>query len=84
MPTPLRILASSFSPPIARSASVGMLKPSTVSRPPADGYGLYGRGMLMLTPPSTLAAALNETPPYLVEALGQDETAQFTLESRIA
>ena len=39
--------------------------------------------MFILNPPYTLAAALKETLPYLVQALGQDETAQFTLESRI-
>lgn len=56
----------------------------TVSRPPSDGFGLYGSGMFILNPPYTLASALKETLPYLVDALGQDETAQFTLESRVA
>ena len=56
----------------------------TVSKPPEDGYGLYGSGMFILNPPYTLAAALKETLPYLVRVLGQDETAQFKLESRIA
>jgi 23S rRNA (adenine2030-N6)-methyltransferase len=40
--------------------------------------------MFILNPPYTLAGALKETLPYLVRALGQDETAQFKLESRIA
>jgi len=56
----------------------------TVGKPPEDGYGLYGSGMFILNPPYTLAGALKETLPYLVQALGQDETAQFKLESRIA
>src|SRR6185312_11859937 len=56
----------------------------TVSRPPSDGYGLYGSGMFVLNPPYTLAAAMKEALPYLVEALGQDETAQFKIESRVA
>ncbi|RKP50583.1 23S rRNA (adenine(2030)-N(6))-methyltransferase RlmJ [Trinickia fusca] len=56
----------------------------TVSRPPSDGYGLYGSGMFILNPPYTLAAAMKEALPYLVKALGQDETAQFKIEQRSA
>ncbi|PMS18152.1 23S rRNA (adenine(2030)-N(6))-methyltransferase RlmJ [Trinickia dabaoshanensis] len=56
----------------------------TVSEPPSDGFGLYGSGMFILNPPYTLAAALKETLPYLVDVLGQDANAQFKLESRIA
>jgi 23S rRNA (adenine2030-N6)-methyltransferase len=56
----------------------------TVSRPPADGYGLYGSGMFILNPPYTLAAAMKEALPFLVDALGQDDTAQFGVESRMA
>jgi 23S rRNA (adenine2030-N6)-methyltransferase len=56
----------------------------TVSRPPSDGYGLYGSGMFILNPPYTLAAAMKETLPFLVEALGQDDNAQFSVESRMA
>ncbi|MGV2293619.1 23S rRNA (adenine(2030)-N(6))-methyltransferase RlmJ [Trinickia sp. YCB016] len=54
----------------------------TVSRPPTDGFGLYGSGMFILNPPYTLAATMKETLPYLVDKLGQDETAQFKVESR--
>jgi 23S rRNA (adenine2030-N6)-methyltransferase len=56
----------------------------TVGRPPADGYGLYGSGMFILNPPYTLAAAMKQTLPFLVEALGQDDTARFSVESRMA
>lgn len=56
----------------------------TVSRPPSDGYGLYGSGMFILNPPYTLAAAMKETLPFLVEALGEDDTARFSVESRMA
>jgi 23S rRNA (adenine2030-N6)-methyltransferase len=56
----------------------------TVSRPPAGGLGLYGSGMFVLNPPYTLAAAMKETLPFLAAALGQDDTAQFKLESRVA
>jgi 23S rRNA (adenine2030-N6)-methyltransferase len=56
----------------------------TVSRPPSDGFGLYGSGMFIMNPPYTLAAAMKETLPFLVEALGQDDTARFSVESRMA
>ncbi|HTH73422.1 MAG TPA: 23S rRNA (adenine(2030)-N(6))-methyltransferase RlmJ, partial [Trinickia sp.] len=44
---------------------------------------LYGSGMFILNPPYTLAGAMKEALPYLVDALGQDETAQFTVEARV-
>jgi 23S rRNA (adenine2030-N6)-methyltransferase len=40
--------------------------------------------MFVLNPPYTLAAAMKEALPYLVKALGQDETAEFKVESRVA
>lgn len=55
----------------------------TVSRPPEDGFGLYGSGMFVLNPPYTLAAAMKETLPWLVKAVGQDDNAQFKLEHRM-
>ncbi|WP_026121742.1 23S rRNA (adenine(2030)-N(6))-methyltransferase RlmJ [Paraburkholderia kururiensis] len=55
----------------------------TVSRPPEDGFGLYGSGMFVLNPPYTLAATMKETLPWLVKALGQDDNAQFKLEHRM-
>jgi 23S rRNA (adenine2030-N6)-methyltransferase len=54
----------------------------TVSRPPSDGFGLYGSGTFILNPPYTLAATMKATLPYLVDKLGQDETAQFKVEGR--
>ncbi|MFT4509678.1 23S rRNA (adenine(2030)-N(6))-methyltransferase RlmJ [Caballeronia sp. 15711] len=54
----------------------------TVSKPPVDGFGLFGSGMFIVNPPYTLAAELKETLPYLVEALGQDSKAAFKLEHR--
>lgn len=56
----------------------------TVSRPPADGYGLFGSGMFILNPPYTLAAAMKTALPYLVDVLGQDDAAQFKLEGRVS
>jgi len=54
----------------------------SVSHPPEDGFGLYGSGMFILNPPYTLTAALKEVMPWLVKTLGQDEGAQFKIESR--
>jgi 23S rRNA (adenine2030-N6)-methyltransferase len=49
---------------------------------PANGVGLFGSGLFVLNPPYTLEAQLKASMPYLVKALGQDESAQFTLEYR--
>lgn len=54
----------------------------SVSHPPEDGFGLYGSGMFILNPPYTLTATLKEVMPWLVKTLGQDEGAQFKIESR--
>jgi 23S rRNA (adenine2030-N6)-methyltransferase len=54
----------------------------TVSRPPEDGFGLFGSGMFIINPPYTLAATMKETLPWLVKTLGVDETAQFRIEYR--
>ncbi|EMP74434.1 hypothetical protein D512_24716, partial [Burkholderia pseudomallei MSHR1043] len=54
----------------------------TVSRPPSDGFGLFGSGMFILNPPYTLVDTMKEALPYLVEALGQDSGAKFAIEHR--
>ncbi|MCG5074672.1 23S rRNA (adenine(2030)-N(6))-methyltransferase RlmJ [Paraburkholderia tagetis] len=54
----------------------------SVSRPPEDGFGLYGSGMFILNPPYTLVATLKEAMPWLVKTLGLDDAAQFKIESR--
>ncbi|KVE33501.1 23S rRNA (adenine(2030)-N(6))-methyltransferase RlmJ [Burkholderia sp. TSV86] len=54
----------------------------TVSRPPTDGYGLFGSGMFVLNPPYTLINTMKEALPYLVEVLGQDADATFRIEHR--
>ena len=54
----------------------------TVSTHPTDGFGLFGSGMFIFNPPYTLAGALKDTMPYLVETLGQDAKAAFKLEHR--
>jgi 23S rRNA (adenine2030-N6)-methyltransferase len=52
----------------------------TVSKPPVDGFGLYGSGMFIVNPPYTLAGELKAALPFLAEALGQDEKASYGLE----
>jgi 23S rRNA (adenine2030-N6)-methyltransferase len=42
--------------------------------------GLHGSGMYVINPPYTLPAALGEALPYLLERLGQDRQARYTLE----
>lgn len=53
----------------------------SVSAPAPDGLGLRSSGMFILNPPWTLEATLRETMPYLVSALGQDESAGFVLQT---
>lgn len=51
-----------------------------VKNPVAGGLGLHGSGMFVLNPPWTLPDALRAAMPYLVQILGQDETARYELE----
>ena len=53
----------------------------TVNAPAKDGFGMNGSGMFVINPPWKLEEALRETLPWLVDALGQDAKAAFTLES---
>ncbi len=53
----------------------------SISSPSPDGFGLHSSGMFVLNPPWTLEATLRETMPYLVQVLGRDSGAGFTLES---
>ena len=52
----------------------------TVRKPTDDGLGLHGSGMFVINPPWTLNAALKETLPWLVKALGQDARAGYKLD----
>jgi 23S rRNA (adenine2030-N6)-methyltransferase len=54
----------------------------SVSKPPEDGFGLFGSGMFILNPPYTLEASMKEALTWLVKTLGQDAGAQFRIESR--
>jgi 23S rRNA (adenine2030-N6)-methyltransferase len=53
----------------------------TVRHPVAGGLGLHGSGMFIVNPPWTLKASLEAAMPVLVELLGQDAGAGFTLEA---
>jgi 23S rRNA (adenine2030-N6)-methyltransferase len=53
-----------------------------VRTPAADGFGMHGSGVFVINPPWTLQASLQEAMPYLVEVLGLDAGAGFTLESQ--
>ena len=53
----------------------------TVSTPGPDGFGLHSSGMFILNPPYTLEPMLRETLPYLVQVLGKDAGARFTIET---
>jgi 23S rRNA (adenine2030-N6)-methyltransferase len=52
----------------------------SVSGPMPDGFGLRSSGMFVLNPPWTLEKTLRDIMPYLVEVLGTDSAAEFTLE----
>lgn len=53
----------------------------SVSGPAPDGFGLRSSGMFVINPPWTLEPMLRELMPYLVQALGTDAQAGFTLET---
>ncbi len=53
----------------------------TVRKQPPGTFGMPGTGMFVINPPWTLEKTLNETMPWLVDALKEDEGAAFTLTS---
>ena len=53
-----------------------------VNEPAKDGFGMHGSGMFVLNPPWTLHATLAEVMPFLVQVLGLDAAAGFTLEQQ--
>lgn len=52
----------------------------SISSPVPDGFGLRSSGMFIYNPPWTLEATLRKVMPYLVEVLGRDGGASFTIE----
>jgi len=55
-----------------------------LQQPDAQGFGLIGSGVVVLNPPHTLHAQLQEPLPWLVRALGQHAGAGHQLEHRAA
>lgn len=55
----------------------------TVRHPAADGFGMHGSGLFVINPPYTLPQTLATSLPTLVELLGQDDGASFTLDFHI-
>ncbi|SOZ50632.1 conserved hypothetical protein, DUF519 [Cupriavidus taiwanensis] len=53
----------------------------TVKRPVEGGLGLHGSGMFIVNPPWRLQESLQHAMPVLVDLLGQDDGAGFTLEA---
>ncbi|MBP9714423.1 MAG: 23S rRNA (adenine(2030)-N(6))-methyltransferase RlmJ [Sterolibacterium sp.] len=52
----------------------------TVGTPPDRDAGMTGSGLFIINPPWTLAAALEDSLPWLVRALGQSADAHYHLE----
>ena len=52
----------------------------SVQQPDAQGFGLAGSGMFVINPPHSLAGQLQSLLPWLVEALGQYDGANFALD----
>ncbi len=55
-----------------------------VQAPSLDGYGMHGSGMFIVNPPYTLPKILAETIPILTRLLALDETADFSINHKIA
>jgi 23S rRNA (adenine2030-N6)-methyltransferase len=55
----------------------------SISGPAPDGFGLRSSGMFVLNPPWTLEKTLRTVMPWLVEVLGADSGAEFSLETGI-
>lgn len=53
----------------------------TVKHPVEGGLGLHGSGMFIVNPPWRLKESLQQAMPVLLDLLGQDDGAKFTLEA---
>lgn len=75
-PEPLQLVGKLKALPAKRWLHVTL----SVATPASDGFGMHGSGMFLINPPWTLHDTLQQVMPYLVEALGRDAGATFTLE----
>ena len=55
----------------------------SVQGPSKDGFGMHGSGLFIVNPPWTLPKLLQSTLPWLVQVLGQDAEAGYTLDHQI-
>jgi len=55
----------------------------SVQSPSKEGFGMFGSGLFVINPPWTLKQTLEETMPILVEQLGLDRGAHYTLDAVI-
>jgi 23S rRNA (adenine2030-N6)-methyltransferase len=55
----------------------------TVQTPREDGFGMHGSGLFVINPPWKLQSTLAEALPVLVNKLGLDQGAGYTLEAVI-
>ena len=55
----------------------------TVQTPSPEGFGMHGSGLYIVNPPWNLQKTLADVMPVLVEKLGQDAGAGFTLDALI-
>lgn len=54
----------------------------TVGAPADDGFGMHGSGLFIVNPPYVLHDTLRTAMPWLVQVLGRDAQAGFTLEQQ--
>ncbi len=55
----------------------------SVQEPSREGYGMFGSGLFVINPPWTLNQTLQDTLPVLVDLLGLDQGANYTLDAHI-
>lgn len=77
--------------PVAMVEALKKLQPNnwldvslSIEAPNADGYGMFGSGMLIINPPWTLPKLLAESIPVLCDTLAIDNSANFTLSHNIS
>ncbi|MBK7425288.1 MAG: 23S rRNA (adenine(2030)-N(6))-methyltransferase RlmJ [Propionivibrio sp.] len=76
-----RLDAHELPPRLKRLPARGWLHVALrVREPVRDSFGMHGSGLFVLNPPWTLHGTLAEVMPYLVDVLGQDAGAGYTLE----